>query len=73
MIALNSKPCWLNWIERKTSNLEVLGSSPRWGASFLVVYGNIIIVFSRVRHILYVRLFLSISKCDKTSSSFREI
>ena len=24
-------PGWLNWIERKTSNLEVLGSSPRSG------------------------------------------
>ena len=27
--------CWRNWIARKTSNLEVPGSSPGWGASFL--------------------------------------
>ena len=24
-------PCWLNWIERKTSNLKVVGSSPTRG------------------------------------------
>ncbi len=37
----NSLPCWLNWIERKTSNLEVLGSSPRWGAYFFNYLENI--------------------------------
>ena len=29
----NNQPGWRNWIARKTSNLEVLGSSPRSGVS----------------------------------------